>query len=249
MAWWRIWHVNVAEPGPANTAVLLPGTGSDEVFVRSVFEVPFAAILVRTVVPKPVPGPMLADAYLAALDEAAAAGPIVAGGVSFGAHLAAEWALANLDRCRGLVLAVPGWHGDPGDAPGAVSARVAAELVRTRGVDGALAAATDGVPEWLAAELHRTWRSYGDGLADSLAGPAARPAPTLAELATLDLPVGIAGFVDDPVHPLTVARQWLAALPRATLCTTRLEVVGADAEALGRAAVLAWLRAGGSLMS
>lgn len=237
--------MNVAEPGSADTAVLVPGTGSDEVFVRSVFEVPFAAILVRTVAPKPVPGPMLADAYLAAFDEAAAEGPIVVGGVSFGAHLAAEWALSNRDRCRGLVLAVPGWHGSPGDAPGAVSARVAADLVRTKGVDGALAVATDGVPTWLATELNRTWRRYGEGLAASLATPAERPAPTLAELSTLDVPVGIAGFVDDPVHPLAVAKQWLSALPRAVLCTTSLAVVGVDAEALGRAAVLAWLRAGG----
>jgi pimeloyl-ACP methyl ester carboxylesterase len=237
--------VNVAEPGPVHTAAVLPGTGSDEVFVRSVFEVPFAAILVRTVTPKPVPGPMLAQAYLTALDEAAADGPVVAGGVSFGAHLAAEWALANRDRCAGLVLALPGWHGAPGDAPGAVSARLAAGLVRAEGVDAALEAATDGVPPWLAAELTRSWRGYGEGLADSLAAPAERVAPTLAELATLDVPVGIAACLDDPVHPLTVAKDWLGALPRATLCTTRLDVIGVDPEALGRAAVLAWLRAGG----
>jgi pimeloyl-ACP methyl ester carboxylesterase len=224
--------------------VLLPGTGSDEVFVRSVFEVPFSAICVRTVTPKPVPGPMLAEAYLAALDEAAADGPVVAGGVSFGAHLAAEWALANTDRCTGLVLALPGWHGNPGEAPGAVSARVAADLVRARGVDGALEVATDGVPPWLAAELTRTWRGYGEGLADSLAAAAERPAPTLAELATLDMPVGVASCVDDPVHPTSVAREWLSAFPRATMCTTRLDVLGVDPEALGRAAVLAWLRAG-----
>src|SRR5689334_17400155 len=79
--WWRISPVNVAEPGPVDTAVLLPGTGSDEVFVRSVFEAPLAAVCVRTVTPKPVPGPMLAEAYLAALDEAAQDGPVVAGGV------------------------------------------------------------------------------------------------------------------------------------------------------------------------
>lgn len=234
--------MNVAEPGPA---VLLPGTGSDDVFVRSVFEVPFAAICVRTVTPKPVPGPMLAQAYLAALDEAAEDGPVIAGGVSFGAHLAAEWALANRARCAGLVLALPGWSGTPGEAPGAVSARLAAALVRAGGVDAALATATAGVPPWLAAELTRSWRGYGDALADSLAAPAERPAPTLDELSTLDVPVGIAGFVDDPVHPLTVAKQWLTALPRATLCTTRLEIIGVDPEALGRAAVLAWLRAGG----
>ncbi|WP_243866351.1 alpha/beta fold hydrolase [Actinophytocola oryzae] len=212
-------------------------------FVRSVFEVPLAAVSVRVVTPKPVPGRMLAQAYLEAVDEAASDGPVVAGGVSFGAHLAAEWALANPDRCAGLVLALPGWHGSPGDAPGAVSARAGAELVRTRGVDGALAAATDGVPPWLAAELTRSWRGYGEGLADSLAAPAERPAPTLAELSTLNVPVGLAACVDDAVHPLPIAKDWLNALPNATLCTTRLAVIGVDPEALGRAAVLAWLRA------
>ena len=241
--------MNVAEPGPADTvvdtAVVLPGTGSDEVFVRSVFEVPFAAVCVRTVTPKPVPGTMLAESYLAALDEAAEEGPVVAGGVSFGAHLAAEWALANAGRCAGLVLALPGWHGLPGDAPGAVAARFAASLARERGVDGALAVATDGAPPWLAAELTRSWLGYGDGLADSLAAAADRPAPSLASLSALDVPVGVAGCVDDPVHPLAVAEEWLGALPRATLCTTRLGVLGVDPEALGRAAVLAWLRAGG----
>jgi pimeloyl-ACP methyl ester carboxylesterase len=237
--------VNVAEPGPVDTAVVLPGTGSDEIFVRSVFEVPFAAVCVRTVTPKPVPGTMLAESYLAALDEAAWDGPIVVGGVSFGAHLAAEWALSHADRCTGLVLALPGWHGTPGEAPGAVSARLAADLARDRGVDGALAVATAGAPPWLAAELTRSWHGYGDGLASSLAVAADRPAPTLAALSALDVPVGVAGCVDDPVHPLAVAEEWVGALPRATLCTTRLDILGVDPEALGRAAVLAWLRAGG----
>jgi hypothetical protein len=73
---------------------------------------------------------------------------------------------------------------------------------------------------------------------------ARRRAEPLADLATLDVPVGVAAFVDDPVHPLAVAKEWLHALPRASLCTTRLEVLGVDQESLGRAAVLAWLRAG-----
>lgn len=237
--------MNVAEPGSAEVAVLLPGTGSDEVFVRSVFEVPFAAVCVRAVTPKPVPGPGLAQACLDALDEAAADGPVIAGGVSFGAHVAAEWALTRPGRCAGLVLALPGWHGEPGDAPGAVSARAAADLVRSLGVDGALAVATDGTPPWLATELTRSWRGHGDGLAGSLAVAAERPAPTLDALAELDVPTGIAACTDDPVHPKEIADAWLEALPRATMCTTRLDIVGADPEALGRAAVLAWLRAGG----
>jgi pimeloyl-ACP methyl ester carboxylesterase len=225
--------------------VLLPGTGSDDVFVRSVFEAPLAAVCVRTVAPRPVPGTSLAAACFAALDEAAAAGPVIAGGVSFGAHLAAEWALANLDRCAGLVLALPGWHGEPGDAPGAVAARASADLVRSLGVEGALAVATDGVPSWLADELTRSWRGHGDGLAGSLATAAGRPAPALPDLTRLDLPAGIATCTDDPIHPTVIAEEWLGALPRATMCTTRLDIVGADPEALGRAAVLAWLRAGG----
>jgi len=237
--------VNVAEPGSAEVAVLLPGTGSDDVFVRSVFEVPFAAVCARAVTPRPVPGPLLAEACFTALDEAAAQRPVIAGGVSFGAHLAAEWALANLDRCAGLVLALPGWHGEPGEAPGAVSARASADLVRSLGVDGALAVATDGVPPWLADELTRSWRGYSDGLADSLTAAADRPAPTLADLSRLDTPVGIASCDDDPIHPRAIAEEWLKALPRATMCTTRLDIIGVDPEALGRAAVLAWLRAGG----
>lgn len=236
--------MNVVEPGSADVAVLVPGTGSDDLFVRSVFEMPLAAVGVRAVTPAPTPGRTLAKSFLAALDAAAADGPVLAGGVSFGAHLAAEWALANPDRCAGLVLALPGWHGMPGEAPGAVSARVGAELVRARGVDGALAVATDGVPPWLATELTRAWRGYGPALADSLEVAAERDAPTLTELATLTVPAGVAGCVDDAVHPISVAEQWSKAIPAAVLCTTRLAIVGVDPEALGRAAVLAWLRAG-----
>lgn len=235
--------MNVAEPGQADRAVLLPGTGSDETFVRAAFAAPLAAVGVRAHTPAPVPGTTLADAYLAALDEAAADGPVLAGGVSFGAHLAAEWALANPDRCAGLVLALPGWHGEPGDAPGAVSARYSAALVAEHGVTGALALATADVPPWLADELTRSWHAYGDGLVDSLTTAAGRRAPTLAELAGLTAPVGIAACADDPIHPASVAHEWAKALPHAAVCTTRLEIVGVDQEALGRAAVLAWLRA------
>lgn len=225
--------------------MLLPGTGSDDVFVKSVFEVPLAAVCVRTVAPVPVPGTSLADAHLAALDAAATDGPVLAGGISFGAHLAAEWALRNPDRCAGLVLALPGWHGEPGAAPGAVSARLAAGHVRNGGTDAALATATAGVPPWLAEELTRAWHGYGDGLADSLATAAARAAPSLDELAGLAVPVGIASCVDDPVHPASVATAWAKRLPHSAVRTTRLEIIGADPEALGRAAVLAWLHAGG----
>ncbi|HKN97867.1 MAG TPA: alpha/beta hydrolase, partial [Pseudonocardiaceae bacterium] len=67
------------------TAVVLPGTGSDEVFVEAVFGAPLAAAGLRLVAPEPCHGAELADRHLAALDAAADRyGPIVAGGISLG---------------------------------------------------------------------------------------------------------------------------------------------------------------------
>jgi pimeloyl-ACP methyl ester carboxylesterase len=220
---------------------MLPGTGSDETFVRSVFEIPLAAAGLTLMAPPPVPGPSLADSALSTLSESA--GPIVVGGISFGAHLAAEWAVAHPSGCAGLVLALPAWHGAPGSAPASRSALLSAATVRSSGVAGALSGSD--MPGWLLAELARAWRGYGDGLAESLEVAALRAAPTLAELASLDVPVGIAACADDPIHPASVAAAWADALPRARVCTTRLSVVGTDPEALGRAAVLAFLRAAG----
>lgn len=230
-----------AEDGGPRTGIMLPGTGSDDVFVRSVFEIPLAGVGVELVTPPPVPGPSLATSALSALSSST--GPVVVGGISFGAHLAAEWAVANPSRCAGLVLALPAWHGAPGDAPASRSALFSAAQVRALGAAGALAASP--IPEWLSAELARAWAGYGGALAESLELAASRPAPTLAELERLDVPVGIAACEDDPIHPASVAAEWAAALPRAAVCTTRLAIIGADREALGRAAVLALLRAAG----
>lgn len=228
--------------GPVtDTAVLLPGTGSDEVFVREVFAGPVARLGLRLTTPEPVPGDGLAAAHLAALDRAAAAGPIVAGGISLGAHLAAEWALANPGRCAGLLLALPAWHGDPAGAPAAVTARVGADTVDALGVDAALATAVAGVPAWLAAELDRAWRRAGDGLAGSLRAAVGRPAPTLAELTGLAVPAGLAACADDPVHPAAVARAWAGALPQAALRTITFAAFGADRASVGHAAVGALL--------
>src|SRR5262245_58357602 len=118
---------------------MVPGTGSDEVFVRSVFEAPLAAAEVTLTAPAPVPGPSLADSALSALSGSS--GPVLAGGISFGAHLAAEWAVANPSRCAGLVLAMPAWHGPPSSAPASLSALHSAARVRAVGVAEALAEA------------------------------------------------------------------------------------------------------------
>nr|WP_236789408.1 alpha/beta hydrolase [Amycolatopsis sp. GM8] len=230
---------------PRRRAVLLPGTGSDEVFVRAVFAGPLAALGVEAVTPRPPGGEKLAVGFLTLLDELAADGPVLAGGISFGAHLAAEWAVRNPDRCAGLLLALPAWHGEPGDAPASRAAKASADLVDREGVEKALALSVAGVAPWLAGELTRTWRRHGDGLAASLRVAAGRPSPTLAELRALGVPAGIAACTDDPVHPAAVAHEWAAALPHAAVAETTLAALGADRQSLGRAAVTAWQRAGG----
>ncbi|WP_020671874.1 hypothetical protein [Amycolatopsis nigrescens] len=229
----------------AVTAVLMPGTGSDDVFVQAVFAGPLGAVGIEPRTPPPPPGSLLADGYLAALDRiaAGAGAPILAGGISFGAHLAAEWAVRNPDRCAGLLLALPAWNGSPGSAPASMAAKVSADLVGREGVDAALAISTAGVAPWLADELGRAWRRHGEELADGLRVAAGHPAPTLDALAGLDVPAGLAACVDDPVHPAAVAHEWAAALPRAAVVETSLEALGRDRESLGRAAVLGWLRA------
>lgn len=228
-------------PGP--TPVLLPGTGSDEIFVRAVFAGPLRASGLEAVTPRPPAGEELAVGFLTVLDELAGAGPLLVGGISFGAHLAAEWAVRNPDRCAGLLLALPAWHGEPGDAPASLAARASADLVAREGLETALRLSVDGVAPWLADELTRAWRRHGSGLAAGLRVAAGHPAPTLDQLRELDIPAGIAACTDDPVHPAAVAREWAAALPRAGLAETTLTALGADRESLGRAAVDAWLSA------
>lgn len=238
-----------------NKAVLLPGTGSDEVFVTSVFAGPLAAAGLRLVAPVPMPGAELAERHLADLDAAASNGPVLAGGISFGAHLAAEWALLHPDRCAGLLLAMPAWSGDPGGDSGAGSDRdpalaaaaalASADAVDADGLDVTLARITADSPPWLAGELDRSWRRQGRRLPGSLRVAARRPAPTLAALGRITVPVGVAACTDDPVHPLSVARAWADALPAAALCTTTLADLDPDRESLGRVTVAAWRRATG----
>lgn len=230
---------------PASIAVLLPGTGSDDVFVRSAFEQPLASVGVRLIAPEPAPGQVLAEHFLAALDtEAAVAGaPILVGGVSFGAHLSAAWALRNQARCAGLLAALPAWNGAPEDAPASVAARYSARLVRSEGLDRALELACADVAPWLAAELDRAWRRHAAELADRLDTASRYPAPELTDLRSLDVPAGIAACTDDAVHPAEVAYVWTDAIPRACVQDTTLDAVGSDRSSLGRATVLAFLQA------
>ncbi len=215
-------------------------------FVRAAFAGPLAALGIVLTAPAVRAGPGVVAGYRAALDAALDATPdgLLVGGISLGAHVAAAWAAERPDaRLGGLLLALPAWTGTPGGAPAALAARVTAALVRAEGVAGALEAARAGSPPWLATELGRAWSRHGDGLAAALEAAAATPAPDEAALRSLTPAAGIAALVDDPVHPLAEARRWRGLLPRADLVTSTLAVFGSDPAVLGRAAVLAWLRA------
>jgi hypothetical protein len=260
---------------------LLPGSGSDEIFVSSAFDRPLGSFGLRLAAPRPGRGGSVVAGYLAALDAAVPpdagvapdgqvpdaevpdgsvpdgqvpdaevpTGGVLVGGVSLGAQVAVCWAADRAARGMpgpaGLLLALPAWTGPSGSAPAAVAARIAAEALRRDGLAATVAHTREQTPGWLGTELARAWTRHGDELADSFAATARTPGPTERQLAGLRIPVGLVGLVDDPVHPLAVARQWRALLPRAALVTTTLAAMGRDREALGRAAILAWLRAGG----
>jgi pimeloyl-ACP methyl ester carboxylesterase len=62
-------------------------------------------------------------------------------------------------------------------------------------------------------------------------------------LERLTVPMGVAAATDDPVHPLEVGLEWVAAAPRAALHTVTLEKMGIDPSVLGAACVAALLDA------
>lgn len=237
------------------TAVVLPGSGSDDRFVRAAFAGPSDRLGIRLIAPPPQRGRNLVAGYRAALDAALAgtadgAGPLLVGGISLGAHVAASWAAERIGhdpglsgRLAGLLLALPAWTGPPGDAPAAVAARMTAAQVRAGGVAAAVEQARAGAPDWLASELSRSWHGFGAGLADALDAAATEPGPTPDALGGLALPAGVAGLRDDPVHPLAQAQAWQRLLPRSALVVTALDPFGADPAVLGRATLLGWLRA------
>ena len=225
------------------TVVLLPGTGSDDDYVRRAFT-PALHRLGATVV-TPVPEPLrLVAGYLQALDEAARRGPVAVGGVSIGAAVSTSWALAHPDLTIGVLAALPAWSGAPDGAPAALAARHSAQQLRDAGLASSIAQMRAGSPAWLADELARSWTRQWPALPDAMEEAARYVAPTVDELSRLPVPLGLAAATDDQVHPVEVARTWLAAAPRAALHTVTLSDMGADAAVLGRACVSALLEAG-----
>jgi pimeloyl-ACP methyl ester carboxylesterase len=218
--------------------VLLPGTGSDDDYVHRAFSGPLRALGATLVTPAPRPDRLI-EGYLSALDDAAVTGPIGVGGVSIGAAVATAWALAHPERTVAVLAALPAWAGAPHGAPAALAARHSAAQLRADGLAATTTRMRASSPPWLADELSRSWRAQWPQLPDAMDEAAAYVAPDCADLARLAAPLAVAAAVDDPIHPLQVAVDWVAAAPRAALRTVTLDQMGADTTALGAACLAA----------
>jgi pimeloyl-ACP methyl ester carboxylesterase len=218
--------------------VLLPGTGSDDDYVYRAFSAALHAI--GAVVAASVPQSSgLIDGYVADMDNAAREAPIDVGGVSIGAAVAAAWALLHPGHAVAVLAALPAWTGSPESAPAALAARHSALALRRDGLVAATAQMRSSSPEWLADELTRSWVGQWPALPDAMEEAAGYVAPTCRELEVLSVPMGVVAAIDDPVHPLEVAVEWVAAAPRAALRTVTLEEMGADPAVLGTACLAA----------
>lgn len=222
------------------SAVLLPGTGSDDDFVYRAFSAALHDVGAAVVTPAPQPHRLVAG-YRDALDEAAAAGPIAVGGVSIGAAVSVQWALGHPGRAVAVFAALPAWTGSPQWAPAAAAARQSARMLRRDGLAAATAAMRAGSPRWLADELTRSWLGQWPTLPEAMDEAGGYVAPTCSELERLAVPMGVAAAIDDSVHPVQVAAEWVAAAPLAALRTVTLAEIGTDPAVLG-AACLAALR-------
>ncbi len=222
------------------TAVLLPGTGSDDDYVYRAFADALHEAGAVVVTPAPQPDRLI-DGYLSALDNAARLGAIAVGGASIGAAVAVNWALAHPTRAVAVLAALPPWTGSPDAAPAALAARHSAEVLRRDGLASAAAQMRASSPAWLADELTRSWAGQWPSLPDAMEAASRYAAPTCGELEQLTVPMGVASATDDPVHPLEVGLEWVAAAPRAALRTVTLEEMGVDPSVLGKACVAALL--------
>jgi pimeloyl-ACP methyl ester carboxylesterase len=216
------------------TAVVMPGTGSDDSYAARAFGAPLRDAGARLLTPRPKPDRLI-DGYLDELNDAAVSGPILVGGVSIGAAVAAAWAIQHPDRTIAVLAALPAWTGAPDGATAAIAAQHSARQLREDGLEATTAQMRASSPVWLADELARSWLGQWPHLPDAMDEAAGYVAPTLVELQRLTAPLGVAAAEDDPIHPFEVGRLWSAAAPRAALRTITLDQIGANPAALGAA--------------
>lgn len=235
-------------PSPAPTAlVAMPGTGSDDDYIRRAFGA--AARLLDVELIAPAPTADLLPGYIRALDAAASEHEaILVGGVSIGAVTALRWALdqpltrGRTDVCAGVLAALPPWSGEPTRSPAAASAGLTADAIESDGLDATIATMTATSPDWLGVELSRSWRALSRDLVAQLRAAALCVAPTADEIAALTAPLAITAAIDDPLHPHEIAEEWSAAAPCADVVDVGLTQWGTDPAVLGTTCARTWLR-------
>lgn len=226
---------------PPSALIAMPGTGSDDDFVRRAFGPAAARLGVELIAPAPTAD--LVAGHRRALDAALDRHRrVVVGGVSIGAAIAVEWALAvGPHRCAGVWAALPAWSGSPDGSLAAASARATAQALAEDGLEATVEAMVASSPDWLADELSRSWRHLHPDLIPQLTDAARYRAPELAEMAELRVPLAVVAASDDPLHPMAVARAWCAAAPRSALLEVTLTGWGTDASLLGNSCADGWL--------
>lgn len=171
----------------------------------------------------------------------------VVGGVSVGAHLGARWLAtrhAGNRAAPGLLAAMPAWTG----APGPVAAVTADSANQLRSADiqqviGRLRAEARRTgataQQWVVDELAAAWPTYGEQLADVLEACGRSAGPSAADLRAVVGRSVVLALTDDPMHPLSTARTWVACLGQASLRTMAGAQMGADRASLGWTALAA----------
>ncbi|MBY0443406.1 MAG: alpha/beta hydrolase [Mycobacteriaceae bacterium] len=226
------------------TAVLLPGTGSDDHYVRQAFADPLQRVGATVLAPPPQPAGLI-NGYLTALDAAAQQGPIAVGGISIGAAVAAAWAITHPEQAVAVLAALPPWTGAPDGALAAQAARHTAYQLRHQGLAATTAHMRASSPAWLADQLARSWLGQWPELPDAMEEAARFIAPGRTEFMRLKAPLGVAAASDDPLHPLQIGVEWATAAPHAAVHTVTLAQIGTDPAALGATCLAALIAAEG----
>lgn len=171
----------------------------------------------------------LADDLGRVADRVTAGGEPILGGHSMGCHTAVAYALRDPGRVAALILVGPVYTPDMEEEAEMSRWDERAEALETGGPEAFGRVAAEGIESEQYRETIRrlatdraALHSHPDAVARALREvPRSRPFLSIDELASLDMPVLVAGTGDeaDPGHPYEVARLYADRIPRAEFVT------------------------------